>query len=56
MVDRDSFCQAACNAQHETVLGLKGARAVRLAERMAIMQTLARFGLAKITRGGLPIG
>ncbi|MBC8406277.1 MAG: DDE-type integrase/transposase/recombinase [Planctomycetes bacterium] len=56
VVDRDCFYQAACNAQQEAVLGLKGARAVRLAERMAIMQTLVRFGLAEITRGGVPIG
>ena len=55
VIDRDCFYQAACNAQQEAVLGLQGARAVRQAERMAIMQTLARFGLAKITRGGVPI-
>ncbi len=55
VVDRDCFYQAACNAQREAVQGLKGARAVRLAERMAIMQTLVRFGLAELTRGGVPI-
>jgi hypothetical protein len=55
VVDRDCFYQAACNAQKEAMFGLKRARAIRQAERMAIMQTLARFGLAEITRGGVPI-
>lgn len=55
VVDRDRFYQAACNAQQEAVLGLERARAVPLAERMAIMQTLVRFGLAKVNRGGVPI-
>jgi hypothetical protein len=56
VVDRDCFYQAACNATKEAVLGLKRARAIRQAERMALMQTLVRFGLAQITRGGVPIG
>ncbi len=55
VVDRDCFYQAACNAQQEAVLGLQGARAVRQADRMAIMQTLVRYGLAEVTRGGVPI-
>ena len=55
VVDRDCFYQAACNAQQEAVLGLERIRAIRLVERMAIMQAMVRFGLAELTRGGVPI-
>jgi len=53
-VDRDGFYAAACAAMREAVRGLDQPRAVRKAERDAIIKTLCEFGLARVHRGLRP--
>ena len=53
-VDRDGFYAAACAAVREAVRGLEQPRAVRKAERDAIIKTLCEFGLARVHRGPRP--
>lgn len=52
--DRDAFYKAACAAVCEAVRGLEHPRAVRNAERDAIIKTLCEFGLARVHRGPRP--
>lgn len=55
VVDRESFYAAVCAAAEEAVRDLKNGRARRMAERSAILQTMERFGLIRLTRGGTPL-
>lgn len=51
LVCRDCFYAAACANIERAVLGVPNARARRLAERRAILETLEQFGLVRRTRG-----
>lgn len=55
-VDRETFYAECCAAIGEAVLGASGARAVRVAEREAILRTLEAFGLIRRTRGANALG
>lgn len=55
LVDRGSFYAAACSAIRQAVLGACTLRARRKAERKAILDVAASFGLVEITRGGVPL-
>lgn len=52
LVDRAKFFKKTCAAIKEAVQDCTSARAARLAERKAILQTLASYSLIAITRGG----
>ncbi len=52
LVDRAKFFEETCTAIADAVQDCTSARAVRHAERKAILQTLARHSLITITRGG----
>jgi hypothetical protein len=52
LVDRAKFFEETCAAIATAVQDCTSARAARLAERKAILQTLARHSLITITRGG----
>ena len=54
-VDRARFYAEACCALRRAVLGCKGARARRRAERNSIYATLENFDLITRTRGGAPL-
>jgi hypothetical protein len=47
VVDRETFCRAACEAKAKAVEGIEDPDAARLAERDAVFATLVRFGLAR---------
>jgi transposase InsO family protein len=53
LVRRRSFYAAACSAIGKAVLGARTLVERRKAERKAILQTAASFGLVTITRGGV---
>lgn len=55
LVDREIFYAAACAAAQEAVQDRKIGRANRMAERSAILQVMERFGLIRLTRGGIPL-
>jgi len=52
LIDRQKFFAETCAAIEAAVQDCSSARAARLAERKAILQTLARHSLITITRGG----
>lgn len=53
VVERGSFYAAACSAISKAVLGARTLVARRRAERQAILDVAASFGLVRITRGGV---
>ena len=53
VVDRGSFYAAACSAIAKAVLGTRTLVERRRAERAAILDVAASFGLVRITRGGV---
>lgn len=55
LVDRSLFYVAACSAAEEAVRDLENGRAKRMAERSAILQTMERFCLIRLTRGRNPL-
>ena len=55
VVDRGTFHAAACSAIREAVLGTSTLVARRRAERKAILDVAASYGVLKITRGGVPL-
>jgi hypothetical protein len=55
MVDRDTFFETACYNIARAVQDARSARARRLAERNATLETMEQFGLIRRTRGGVPL-
>ena len=55
LVDRKVFYAAACSAAEEAMRDRKTGRARRMAERSAILQTMERFFLIRLTRGRTPL-
>lgn len=54
-VERGVFFEQACKSMKKAVQGGRTAREKRQAERQAVYETLEKFRLVEITRGGKPI-